>query len=157
MRVSRLDKPIVPVVVKDTPLKKIAKKAPLKPKQDISLNKDKWASDGFASVLRNECNKCEQVCWHTKGDPGGMTCLGFATRDNSDLFIGILNHAWKMCKEQPIYNPIPSNAPFGIFKHFCYRMRTAYWDRYISKYKGCYYPAMIHLSDTAIHLSLIHI
>ena len=125
-------------------------KKPFKPVFKVKNNKDKWAGDGFASVLRNECNKCKKVCWHTAGDPGGMTCLGFATRDNSDLFIEILNHAWQMCQSQPIYNPIPSNAPFGIYKNFCYRMRTAYWDRYISKYRDCYYPAMMHLSDTAI-------
>ena len=142
--------PVKKQVLYDKPIEKIAKKPHWRPELKVENNQDRWASDGFASVLRNECNKCEQVCWHTAGDPGGMTCLGFATRDNSDLFIKILNHAWQMCQSQPLYKPIGQDKPFGIYKNFCYRMRTAYWDRYISKYKDCYYTALMHLSDTAI-------
>ena len=75
----------VPLAFQSIPLEDFEAKTPFKPVYKVSNNKDKWAGDGFDAVLRNECNKCEKVCWHTAGDPGGMTCLGFATRDNSCL------------------------------------------------------------------------
>ena len=135
---------------KTAPVEEEVRKQLFKPVYAIANNKLKWAGDGFANILRNECNKCKEVCWNTEGDPGGMTCLGFATRDNSDLFIKILNRAWLVCQDQRIYTPIGGDTPFGVVKNFCYFMRLEYWKRYVEKYSKCYYSAMMHLSDTAI-------
>ena len=119
-----------------------------KPKYTTKFNQAKWVGDGFESVLLNECGKCSKVCWVTSEDKGGPTCLGFSMRDNSDLFIEILNRSFDLCRNQGI--SWTDKDPFGKIKDFCYIVRKAYWDRYVEKYKNCDYKALMHLSDTAI-------
>ena len=151
-----------------SPIEKAKPLTPPKPGQtleewvktnNLSTTKEKWrpkrtdnvrayAGTGFDITIKLECNKCEKACWETKGDRGGVTCLGFAMTSNSELLAQILSRQFKQCRNQGII--FDKNDPFGKKKDVCYYLRRAYWDGYFSKYKECTYTAMIHLGDTAV-------
>ncbi len=116
-----------------------------KPKKDLARA---YAGNGFDITTKLECNKCEKACWKTKQDRGGVTCLGFAMTDNSDLLAHILSRQFKNCHKQGII--FDKDDPFGKKKDVCYYLRKAYWERYFAKYKECSYPALIWLGDTAV-------
>ena len=107
-----------------------------------------YAGTGFNITTQLECNKCEKACWKTKGDKGGVTCLGFSMSANADLLALILSQQYKQCYSQGIM--WDKNDPFGKKKDVCYYLRKAYWERYFRKYEKCTYSAMMHLGDTAV-------
>ena len=140
-----------PVTEAKSTFTKEVKRKPFKAKPvGVDKNKRIWAGDGFSSVLKNECGKCERVCHVDKNDVGGFTCAGVSVRYNSAMYARVLNRYFQLCHKSGIYTPPGSKDPFGGIKNLCYELRDFYWNAYVSIFKECDYNALMHLSDTAI-------
>ena len=139
-----------PLTKEAKPVKKEYPKSTWKPKvPSKALNQIKWAGQGFSVTTKNECNNCENACWVTKGDPGGLTCVGVSLRANPEFYTKVLNRAWQICHRKGLYMPDDAN-PYGRIKDLCYDLRKYYWENYAEKYKNCTYNALIWLTDTSI-------
>ena len=132
------------------PKRAAVKRTPVEPLSTDHINQARWGAGGFAHTLRRECGDCKKLCAEAKHDKGGLTCGGFAYRDNSDLFAKIIDAEFQKCRHRGIYTPPGSKDPFGMVKDTCYYMRLAYWDRYIKYFKGCSWEAICYLGDVSI-------